>query len=393
MENKQRNYFPELNMPKIAIVRGKFLNGYEMQFFEPLISEYNLTAFGSLTCYHDNFKFPVVKLPSPMDISHYPYALPILNRLCIDAHYLFGLENKLKGFDLVHTAETYFHYTQQALNAKKRGFTKKVIATVLENIPFNNEGIFGRKQFKKRTFQELDLIIALTQRTRQALLLEGADDEKIVVLSHFVDTKRFFPDIKQQQRIQNEKNTQFTLLFCGRLESYKGIFELLYATRLLISDPDIRKYRIRLVYVGVGSEKKRLVKKCIHLGLQNQVFFENVPYDQMPDIYKKADMYIAPSKATSTYQEQYNTTLLEAQAMGLPIVTTASGGIIENVGNAAIVVQQADILSLKEAMKKYLLNPKLRDDFAKRARLRAVNVHDITVGSSQLAEIYKKVLS
>jgi hypothetical protein len=125
--------------PRIAIVRGKFLNAYEMQFYNPLAKTYELTGFGSLTSYHDSFSFPVKKLMSPMDIPDFPYRLPILNRLFSDAHYLYGLEHDLRGFDLVHTAETYFHYTQQCLNAKKMGYVKKVIATVLENIPFNND--------------------------------------------------------------------------------------------------------------------------------------------------------------------------------------------------------------------------------------------------------------
>src|SRR5579859_6371060 len=158
-------------MKKIAIVRGKFLNAYEMQSFEPLAQKYDITAFGSLKPYHQDFAFPVVKLPSPMDVPEFPKKMPVVNRLFTDAHYLYGLEEKLKGFDLVHGAETYFHYTQQALNAKKRGYIKKVIATVLENIPFNNEGIHGRKEFKKRARKELDHIIALTQRTRDALIL------------------------------------------------------------------------------------------------------------------------------------------------------------------------------------------------------------------------------
>ncbi len=156
---------------KIAVVRGKFLNKYEMQFFEPLSKRFDITAFGSLTSYHDQFAFPTVKLPSPMDLPDFPYKMPVLNRIFTDAHYLVGLEDRLKGFDLVHTAETYFHYTQQCLNAKKKGYVRKVIATVLENIPFNNEGIRGRKAFKARARRELDHIIALTKKTKAALIL------------------------------------------------------------------------------------------------------------------------------------------------------------------------------------------------------------------------------
>ncbi|KKU88355.1 MAG: hypothetical protein UY16_C0008G0002 [Candidatus Gottesmanbacteria bacterium GW2011_GWA2_47_9] len=84
--------------PTVAIVRGKFLNRYEMQFFEPLTDRFDITAFGSLAPYHDRFAFPVVKLPCPLDIPDFPYKMAVLNRLCVDAHYLWGLEEKLKGF-------------------------------------------------------------------------------------------------------------------------------------------------------------------------------------------------------------------------------------------------------------------------------------------------------
>ncbi len=203
-----------------------------MQFFEPLVKDFDITAFGSLFPYHDHFAFPVVKLPSPMDVScgaGSRFARPILNRLFVDAHYLFGLEERLKGFDLVHTAETYFRYTQQCLDAKKKGYVGKVIATVLENIPFNNEGIRGRKVFKKRAREELDHIIALTNKTKDALLLEGADPKKITVISHFVDTKRFRPSVETQRRRFAKSLKKMTILFAGRLEEYKGIFDILQA--------------------------------------------------------------------------------------------------------------------------------------------------------------------
>ncbi len=54
---------------KVAIVRGKFLNKYEMQLYEPLFPRFDITAFGSLTPFQDTFAFPTVKLLSPMDLS------------------------------------------------------------------------------------------------------------------------------------------------------------------------------------------------------------------------------------------------------------------------------------------------------------------------------------
>jgi len=375
--------------PKIAIVRGKFLNRYEMQFYEPLVKDFDITAFGSKTSFHDSFSFPIIQLFSPMDITDFPKKMPIINRLYTDAHYLYGLEDKLKGFDLVHTAETYFHYTQQCLNAKKKNLVKKVIATVLENIPFNNEGIHGRKEFKLRAREELDYIIALTERTKLSLLLEGASSEKMKVISHFIDTKRFFPMVKQDAHADFHR---INILFCGRLEKYKGIYELLFALKLLLKDSELQKFSLMLTFVGDGSEKQSMLEMEKRLGIERSVTHTNKTYDEMPGVYQNAQVYVAPSKETDTWIEQYNTTLLEAQASGLPIVTTNSGGIPENVGEAGLYVQSGDVYSLVQALKKFILSSSLRKEYGMLARNRAERVHDISIGATKIAEVWNTVL-
>lgn len=378
--------------PKIAIVRGKFLNRYEMQFFEPLVHKFDITAFGSLTSYHNKFSFPVVQLPSPLDIPEFPYKMPVLNRIFTDAHYLFGLEKRMQGFDIVHTAETYFHYTQQCLHAKRKGYVKKVIATVLENIPFNNEGIYGRKEFKRRAREELDHIIALTQKTKHALLEEGADPKKISVIAHFIDTKRFKPSHGAQMRRSSPNNRELTVLFAGRLEDYKGVFDILQAAHILEGDTDLKTYEITYMFVGDGSQKDRMIAEEKKLGLSNSVIHRSVSYDDMPDMYTSADIFVAPSKPTKTFDEQYCTVLLEAQAAGLPIVTTRTGGIPENVGDAALLVTPGDAASIALALKKYILSSALRNEYAKKARERAVSVHDISIGSKKIASVYQSLL-
>lgn len=356
-----------MGKPKIAIVRGKFLNKYEMQMYEPLADRYDITAFGSLTSYHDKFAFPVVKLPSPVDIPDFPYKMSLLNRLFIDAHYLWGLESKLHDFDIIHTAETYFHYTHQCLNAKGNA---KVVATVLENIPFNNEGIWGRKKFKARARRELDHIVALTNKTKDALLAEGTDPKKITIIGHFVNTKRFVP-VPMRKTVR-------TILFCGRLEEYKGVFDFVEMAKRL-------PHHLRFVMVGTGSQRNKLIRKGIELRL--------VSYGDMPKMYQEANIFVAPSKPTKTWEEQYCTVLLEAQASGLPIVTTNTGGIPENIGDAGIIVPPGDVDGITKAVKRFIDEPKLRIAYCKKARERATRVHDIAIGAKKLDLLYQNILS
>lgn len=381
-----------MKKPSVVIVRGKFLNRFDMQSFAPLSHQFRLTAVGSLWPLHDSFPFPVVKLLSPMDLPNIPYKMPILNRLFVDAHYLFGLERVLRGVDLVHTAETYYHYTQQSLEVKKRGLVKKVIATVWETIPGNNEGIWGRRGFKARARLELDHVIAVTQKAKAALIAEGMPAEKISVLGAHIDTKRFAPAYDLKTRLGDTKKRTFTLLFCGRLEAEKGVLDLVEAVSLLGRDKELTGYECYLRFVGQGS-LKGVIETNMRKILKNwHSTIESATYDQMPKIYQEADIFIAPSKPTSTWEEQYGMALLEAQSAGLPIVTTSTGGIPENVGNAAVVVPPGNPSALASALKDFLVYPQSRMTHSLRARRRALAVHDVGVGAKILASIYDRVL-
>lgn len=373
---------------RVAIVRGKFLNNYEMQVMSPLMSKYSITGFGSLHPMHKSFSFPIVNLPSPMDIYEVPLKMQVLNRIFVDAHYLFGLEKQLIGYDIAHSAETYYHYTQQCLNAKKKGYIKKVIATVLENIPFNNEGIRGRKEFKKRARNELDHIIALTANAKQALIMEGADEKKITVIGSAIN-KDIFKPVNIQRKLSDGK---VTILFVGRIETYKGVYDVVYAIKMLLMDRSLNPYKIQLKLIGMGTEENNLRSLIKRLHLERNTTITHIPYNIMPKEYANADIFVAPSRPIQTWQEQYGYTLLEAQSCGLPIVTTATGAIPENVGNAALIVRPGDFLEIGNAIRSFILNPKKRYEYARRARKRAEEVHDVKIVAKKIAEVYQKVL-
>ena len=376
---------------KIALVRGKFLNKFEMQSFEPLHDKFDITAFGSLTPFQDTFAFPTVKLPSPMDIPDVPFKMPIINRLFIDAHYLYGLEKHLKGFDIAHSAETYYHYTQQCLNAKQKRDVKKVVVTVLENIPFNNEGIWGRKRFKNRTRNEADTLIALTKKTKEILIEEGSEEKKIAIIGSGINTERFHPGPRMKKEfIKNNKD--ITILFVGRLEKYKGVYELIHAFNALLRDASLKKYSFQLYMIGDGSEKDSLIDFEKELGIASKVHHKTLSYDIIHTIYQEADIFVAPSYDTSTWTEQYGYMLLEAQASGLPIITTDSGSIPEVVEKTAIHVPQKDGELLYKEMQNLVLNPDVRLTYSQQSRKRALSFHDFRKKAEQIEKVYNALL-
>lgn len=371
----------------IAIVRGRFLNKYELQFYEPLVKKYNLLGIGSKTSFHEKFKFPVKKLFSPVDIPNFPFKMPILNRIFIDANYLFGLENLLKNIDIAHPAETYYHFTIQCLNAKKRGLVKKVVVSVFENISFAGEGIWGRRAFKKRVFQEADHLIAVSKKTKEALLSEGCPEEKISVINQHIDTARFKPAVKKKS------SKQILILFTGRLEFYKGVFDFIKAAKVILSDKSLKKIPLKFIMVGEGSQKNKLQELEKELGIENFFTHLSLPYEKMSQVYQEADIYIAPSRTTKHWQEQFSTVLLEAKASGLPIISTNTGGIAENVGDAGILVDEGDVRAIAQQTKRLIKNPGLRLKLGRKARKDVLARFTLEQGAKKLDGVYQKILN
>lgn len=372
---------------KIALVRGKFLNKYELQFYEPLISQYQLLGIGSKTCFHDRFSFPVVKLFSPVDLPEFPYKMPILNRLFIDAHYLFALDKYVKGFAIAHSAETYYHYTIQCLNAKKKGLVKAVVVSVFENIPFAGEGIRGRKSFKRRAIEEADHLIAVSGKTKNALIAEGCSEEKITIITQHINTQRFKPLPKKA------KKDSLTILFTGRLEIYKGIFDVIKAANLILNDSSLKKNKLRFLIIGEGSQKENILQLEEDLGIKKFFTHQSYSYETMPQVYQKADIYLAPSRTTKHWEEQFSTVLLEAKASGLPIISTSTGGIPENVGKAGILVREGDYPAIAKHLKRLILNPAERYSLGQKARKDALDRFTLQQGAKKVAQVYDKVLA
>ena len=369
---------------KIAIVRGSYLNKYEMQNYEPLARKFDITGFSGLKPIHHNFKFPIKKLFSPVDLPNFPYKMPILNRLCFsDAMYLFNLEKELKGFDIVHTRETYFHFTRQALNAKRKGYVKKVICTCSETIPFNNEGIWNRRNFKQRAIKEVDVFHCLTNRAKKCLVKEGCNLKKIIVFPYGVNLKKF-KAVNQLSRLGGQ--TTIKILFVGRLVKEKGIYDLLKAFVQLIK----QKHKIHLTIIGKGREKANIINLINNIGIDEFIEIKQVSYNKMPLEYQKADIFVLLSKPTKHWEEYFGMSIVEAMASGLPIISTKCGAIPEVINGCGLLVPPGDWKATYKVLLKLIRNKDLRKKYSFQTRKRAEKYFDSQETAKNIDNLWRK---
>lgn len=304
---------------------------------------------------------------------------------------ILPFHEKLKGFDVIQTWELFTDWTEEALEARRK-WGIPVCVMVWDNIPFNMESTEDSRARKTRCIAEADHFIVHTERSKRTLMIEGVDPDRISLLDPGVDLGRFHPGGVQRD-IFGLRPDSFVILFVGWMLPRKGLDFLMLALRELIHTPELSDYDFRLLLVGSGPGRDRVDRLASRLNIASHcTFIGSRPYEDMPAIFRSADVFVLPSIATDTWQEQFGMALLESLACGTPVLTTYSGAIPEIVEDAALLCQPNDFLALWENLKNLVEDPALRKQCADRGVALARRRYGLTPYADRLAAVYDKLL-
>ena len=169
--------------------------------------------------------------------------------------------------------------------------------------------------------------------------------ENVEVLYNCIDLNLFNPNNRGKLDFMNKlNNDKIKLLFTGRLNKEKGLFEVLESFKKL----DNNKYQLIIVgglfyssNNGKKSENKIMHNYKNYIDNNSIVFTGFIDYKFMPFIYNIADLVILPS----IWDEPAGLAMLEAACCHKKIITTNSGGIPEYVSRCAVVLEKETISS------------------------------------------------
>jgi glycosyltransferase involved in cell wall biosynthesis len=237
--------------------------------------------------------------------------------------------------------------------------------------------------YLKKEQHEIDAFIAHTNLERQWLINKGIEKRKIFKVS-FPCVPQKLLEYNSESTLGFELDSKRILLYIGRITWRKGLHILLQALRPLLNE--IKD--VVAIIAGPRDEEyyKKLLNITNQLNLSNRVIFKSSLSEEEKYQYMlSCTVFIMPS-----IKDYTPATLIEAQALGKPVVSTTVGAIPEIVknGETGLLVEPENPEKLAKAIKWLLLEEDKRKSIGMKARQLVVKNFSLKVAVDKLEKLY-----
>lgn len=229
-------------------------------------------------------------------------------------------------------------------------------------------------------------VVAVSQAVKRYLVSAGVSEAKITAIPTGIDPSVFDPtqypgDIRQELELASGTPLVGTVAI---LRFKKGHRTLLDAVPLVLKVvPDAH-----FVFAGDGPQTEELRALIASKRLGDRVHLLGLRHD-IPNVLKSLDLFVLP-----TLEEALGTALLEAQAMGVPVIGSKVGGVPEALseGETGLLVPPQDAPALANSIGALLQNPARRSRMAAAARPWVLSRYTNSVMGKEMHSLYLKLL-
>ena len=207
-------------------------------------------------------------------------------------------------------------------------------------------------------YGQLDTVFVNSEEYRQSWIRRGFDPAKLKILPRGLDTELFHPARREPAFFEKfgAYNGEVRLLYVGRISREKDL-DLLAAAYHRLRDQGLP---VQLFVVGHGPYSEAFAKS-----LPEAIFTGYLTGDELAAAYASADIFVFPSTT-----DTFGNVILEAQACGVPVVVSDSGGpkeLVEDKTNG-LITKSHDVEDFACAIRALVTNPALRERMGKSAR-------------------------
>ena len=236
----------------------------------------------------------------------------------------------------------------------------------------------------EKLWPQTDAVTVLSEEMEDAAQELGCPEEKISIvhLSRELDQFTFQPSTQEVRR----------LLFVGRLTPKKAPLDAVRA----LEQANRNGADLQLDIVGYGALREDVEQYIDEHDLDEEVVLHGrVPSEKVAEHMKAADAFVLPSKTSPDGdREGTPTVLVEAQATGLPCISTRHAGIPEMIPeeNHHLLVEEGDVKGLANRFSRVAsLSEKRLQAIAERGRRKVENEFSLSAQCRELRSVYRSV--
>ena len=357
-----------------------------------LASEFPPTNYAGLATYSYNLAKHLSKNNNVM-VTRLP-TYPTIKRYALSLQFVYNMEKRItelkknEKIDIVYGIPFRPEFSAIGLYAKAL------------NLPFVSHGVGSEICSShplfilatKIAYSISDQLICGTNFQKKIMLSQGAPPEKVHAILGGVDTQIFRPLYTERNKFRKSLKLEdkFVLFSLGRLIKRKGFDDAIKALTYL-DDID----EVILLIAGKGPEKHFLTELAKNLSLDDKVMFLGfISSDYMLKIYNIADLFIAPFRTIGRDMEGFPLVIQEAQACGIPVISTNTPGppeLVEN-GKTGFIVEMNSPKKIAEKVRVLYEDHRLRRDMARNARKRAEELLDWEVVVTKIENVLRVAL-
>ena len=207
-------------------------------------------------------------------------------------------------------------------------------------------------------YGQLDTVFVNSEEYRDSWIQRGLDPAKLKIFPRGLDTELFHPTRRDPAFFETfgATNGQVRLLYVGRVSREKDLDLLAQAYRRLRDEG----LSVQLVVVGHGPYSKEFSEL-----LPEAVFTGYLRGKDLAAAYASSDVFVFPSTT-----DTFGNVVIEAQASGIPVVVSDSGGpkeLVENNANG-FITKSHDLEDFTRAVRNLIVDANLRKQMGQRAR-------------------------
>jgi len=194
-------------------------------------------------------------------------------------------------------------------------------------------------------------IVSVTNAFKRQLIKRGVNGEKIEVITNGVDLSRFRARAKDEELIERYGlRGKFVAGYIGTHGMAHALETILNAAAMI---KDIEKKNdFRFILLGNGARKNDLVDKAKQMGLDNLLFIDSVPKQEVVRYWSLLDVSIIHLKRTPLFKSVIPSKLFESMGMGIPVLHGVEGESADIIrkDNAGLLFEPENYLDLVEKL-------------------------------------------